>query len=313
MYFSRKLLSAIIAACLLFLIAETAQAEEKDSPVIAAVPLQVTKVPTTLRKRLELADFYQKYVSANGFPILGSAKVSDYAMLEAGYLVNLMIAKRPDVRQALIDGKSRLIVMAYNEMTTDVPEHSKMKPKKFWDRRARGLGGSPTDPVASCAEENLLCLEGDHYDTENILIHEFAHLMHLCGVIRVDQTFDGRLKQTYENAMQAGLWKGKYAATNKNEYWAEGVQSWFDNNRPPDHDHNHVDTRKELIEYDPGLARLCKEVFGDTVLRYVRPQDRKNKRHLTGFDWSKAPKFEWPDGLEEWYREYNAKKNANKK
>ncbi|MBT4867803.1 MAG: hypothetical protein HON53_22105 [Planctomycetaceae bacterium] len=313
MYFSRRSFSALGVATLLLLVAEATWAEDAKSPDTAAAPLKVTKVPTELRERLELVDFYQKYVSANGFPILGSAKVSDYAMLEAGYLVNLMIAQRPDVREALIDSKSQLTVMAYNEMTTDVPEHSKMKPKKFWDRRARGLGGSPTDPVASCAEENLLCLEGDRYDTENILIHEFAHLMHLRGVIRVDKTFDGRLKQTYENAMQAGLWKSKYASNNKNEYWAEGVQSWFDNNRPPDHDHNHVNTRKELIEYDPGLARLCKEVFGDTVLRYVRPQDRKDKQHLTGFDWTKAPKFEWPKGLEEWYREYNAKKKANKK
>ena len=94
-------------------------------------------------------------------------------------------------------------------------------------------------------------------------------MMHLNGVNRIDKTFDKRLRQTYENAMQAGLWKGKYAATNKNEYWAEGVQSWFDNNRPPDHDHNHVDTRAELIEYDSGLAKLCAEVFGNTVLRYT--------------------------------------------
>ena len=31
------------------------------------------------------------------------------------------------------------------------------------------------------------------------------------------------------------------------------MQSWFGNHRPPDHDHNHVDTREELIAslYDP--------------------------------------------------------------
>ena len=43
---------------------------------------------------------------------------------------------------------------------------------------------------------------------------------------------------------------------NDREYFAEGVQSWFDNNREPDHDHNHVNTRAELIEYDPALAAL---------------------------------------------------------
>ncbi len=31
--------------------------------------------------------------------------------------------------------------------------------------------------------------------------------------------------------MKAGLWKGKYASVNHHEYFAEGVQSWFDDNR----------------------------------------------------------------------------------
>ena len=33
-------------------------------------------------------------------------------------------------------------------------------------------------------------------------------------------------------------------------------------NREDDHDHNHVNTRKELVEYDPAVAKLCEEVFG---------------------------------------------------
>ena len=37
-------------------------------------------------------------------------------------------------------------------------------------------------------------------------------------------------KKTYDSAMLAGLWKGKYASVNHHEYWAEGVQSWFDKN-----------------------------------------------------------------------------------
>jgi hypothetical protein len=246
---------------------------------------------------MELPEFYQKYVSANGFPVLGSAKVRDAAMLEAAFIVNMLLAQRPDVRQAMIDNGSRLVVMAYTEFTSDVPEHSRLKPNDWWDRRARGLGGSEKDPVASCAEENLLCFPGDPYHAENILIHEFAHLIHLRGVKVVDKTFDRRLGETYKAAMKKGLWKGKYAAQNSREYFAEGVQSWFNNNRPPDHDHNHVDTRAELLEYDPGLAALCKEVFGQTEFRYVRPPDREVQAHLAGYDYSTSPTFEWPERL----------------
>ena len=163
-------------------------------------------------------------------------------------------------------------------------------------RRARGLGGSRTDPACSCAEENVLAYPGDPYSTESILIHEFAHNLHLRGMVRVDETFDDRLREAYDQAMAEGLWEGKYASTNKNEYFAEGVQSWFDDNREPDHDHNHVNTRVELIEYDPRLAALCEEVFGDTVLVYTKPTTRL-RDHLADYDPSQAPTFRWPERL----------------
>jgi hypothetical protein len=112
----------------------------------------------------------------------------------------------------------------------------------------------------------------------------------------VDPTFDTRLRSTYDSAMSEGLWKGKYASVNHHEYFAEGVQSWFDNNRSEDHDHNHVDTRIELIEYDPGLALMCREVFGDTVLEYTKPESRLTN-HLAGYDPKSAPTFAWPERL----------------
>ena len=116
--------------------------------------------------------------------------------------------------------------------------------------------------------------------------------------MNIDVTFDNRLKQAYDRAIAAGLWKTKYASTTKEEYWAEGVQSWFNNNRPPDHDHNHVDTRKELRDYDPELAELCEEAFGETKLVYTKPATRLTG-HLKGFDPAKSPTFTWPKRLDE--------------
>jgi hypothetical protein len=247
---------------------------------------------------LEAPNFYQKYIDADGYPIVASERVNDYALREAAHLVKLLLAHRPDVKRAMVESGSRLLIIAHNEFTTDMPEHAWLKPKDFWDARARGLGGSQTDPYCSCAEENLLGYEGDPYAAECILIHEFAHNIHLRGLVRVDPTFDERLKRAYEAAMKAGLWKGKYAAVNHHEYFAEGVQSWFDNNRPPDHDHNHVDTRAELVEYDPALADLCREAFGDTKIAYTKPATRLHG-HLAGYDPAQAPKFVWPARLEE--------------
>jgi len=246
---------------------------------------------------MKLPAFYAKYISANGYPIVSSSKVSDYALKEAAYIVNCLLAFRPDIRKAMVESGSRLVVMSSTEFTTDIPEYSSFKPKDYWNRRARGLGGSETDPLCSCAEENLLAFEGDPYSTENILIHEFAHNIHLRGMLKIDPTFDTRLKAAYASAIKRGLWKKKYAATNHCEYFAEGVQSWFDNNREPDHDHNHVNTRNELLEYDPDLAALCSEVFGDTKFKYTNPTTRLEK-HLEGYIPEDAPKFKWPEKLQ---------------
>ena len=171
---------------------------------------QVTRPP----KQLKLDDFYEKHVDVHGYLILSSGKVSDYALLEAAFLIDRMLAKRPDVFKALAATRSRMTVMAYNEYTTDVPEHAVLgthpdgRTSDWWDRRARGLGGSKTDPVASCGEENLLCFPGDPYHKENILIHEFAHTIHLRGVNHIDPTFDERLRNTWKESTAKGLWKG---------------------------------------------------------------------------------------------------------
>jgi hypothetical protein len=59
-----------------------------------------------------------------------------------------------------------------------------------------------------------------------------------------------------------------------------------------------VNTRAELLEYDPGLAAICREVFGDTELKYTKPATRLTG-HMAGYDPAKAPKFVWPERLKD--------------
>ncbi len=163
---------------------------------------------------------------------------ADVALKEAAFIVNMMLANRPEVRAAMIKSGARLCIMGHNEYTTDLPEFARLaegkapgcdqvSAKDFWDARARGMGGSETDPYCSTGEENLLGYPGDPYSKECILIHEFAHNMHLRGMVNADPAFDGRLKAAYEAAMKVGLWKGKYAALNHHEYFAVGVAAWY--------------------------------------------------------------------------------------
>jgi cyclophilin family peptidyl-prolyl cis-trans isomerase len=257
----------------------------------AAAADVVRPVSDELRRGAKLAPFYQKHIDIDGFPVLGSSNVSDYAMLESAWVIRRMLTNRGDILRALATNGARLVVMAHNEYTTDIPEQANMTPKVYWDRRARGLGGR----IASCAEENMLSFPGDPYSTENILVHEFSHVIHGVALRAIAPTFNRRLREAYQSATNAARWKGTYAATNPGEYWAEGVQSWFDNNRQNDALHNHVDTRPELKEYDPALAALCAEVFGEIPWRYQKPAARTSvgRAHLAAYDASKAPRFQW--------------------
>ncbi len=82
--------------------------------------------------------------------------------------------------------------------------------------------------------------------------------------------------------MDKGLWKGTYTATNPSEYWAEGVQAYFDCMRPQ----FGANTREKLQKYDPDLFALVDEVYKQSKFRYVRydrrssPADKKDQPDL---------------------------------
>lgn len=265
----------VLRAAVLFALTAALLPRASAAPEVAPAPrLVVRAVSDDFRKSLKLDPFYEKTTDYKGLPILSSGKVSDAGLAEARYLIGRMLQDRDDVTKAMVKANCRFVVMAPTEMTTDVPEqrHLKNDPKTDWDKRARGLGGR----ITSCGEENLLNLKGDRYPRENILIHEFGHCIHQYGLRTVDPKFDGKLRAVYARAMDKELWKNTYAASNAGEYWAEGVQSYFDCNNPPNAGvHNDINTREKLAKYDPELFELIDGVFKQSPYRYERYDKRK--------------------------------------
>lgn len=217
---------------------------------------------------LGLAPSYAKYLDASGIAVVGSARPSDAALRQACKIVTKMVSFRVDVRDEMIAHRARIAVMARTERTTDVPEHADLYeafPGTDWNVRARGLGGTVERPATSCAEENLLCDRTDPYVGENILVHELAHGMVNLGAVFADKTFARRLRAAFDDAIAAGKWKDTYAGSNVDEYFAEGVQSYFDTNiavTPPNGIHNEIRTRAALATYDPALHGLVAELYG---------------------------------------------------
>lgn len=226
---------------------------------------EVTGVP----EGKNIHSFYKKYIETEGLYVTSSERVSDEALLKACDIISLMLAKRPDVKAYMVGKGCHVMVIGKDEETCDIPEfaHICNSPDSiaYWNWRARGFGGSPEDDFsASCGEENLLALPQDKYTGENILIHEFAHVMHLVGIAGVEPDFNERLEALLQSAKEKGLWKGTYALSNKEEYFAECVQSFFNCNRyaePANGVHNAVNRRVKLKAYDPDMYKLLQEYF----------------------------------------------------
>ena len=240
---------------------------------------KVGAVPDDVRADWKLDDSYTKYASAAGLPVVASKQVDDRALAVAAYITSKMLAARPDLLEALIESRVRVGIIGKSQEVTDLPEYAGLRAEADrWNKRARGLGATRDKPAVSAGEENLIDLPNDRYKGESILVHEFGHTVHEMGLNAVDPEFEPRLKEAYEGAMKKGLWAKTYAATDFKEYWAEGVQSYFDCNmavRTPDGVHNGVATRVLLKRYDPKLHELIDDTFKSPKWSMAQPLPAK--------------------------------------
>jgi hypothetical protein len=239
-------------------------------------PVEICASAARPPEALGLDGFYEKYVDARGLPIVSSARVAD-AALEQACNITVRLLERSDVRGAMIESGMRVAVLGRQEVLTDLPEYSDLysaMPGTDWNNEIRSYGATVGRPVSFAAEENLLCLSSDLFSGEALLVHSLAHGLRRLGILRLEPTWDERLRAAYDDAISSGLWSATYAATDHEQYWAEGVQDWYDANQqanPPDGLHNHVNTRAELTAYDFELASLIGEYFPDDSWRPTCP------------------------------------------
>jgi hypothetical protein len=305
--------------------------------------------------------FYQKGTMVQDILIATSKRVSDDTHREAAYQFDMVMKNiNPAVAQRIRDRKVLCLLVAHDELTSDLPQFKSDKTGKeldFYNWRQRGfLTSVEGRSTVLFAEEDVMEYEGG-MQIESILIHEFGHVIHGAGF---DEDLQRRLTETFARAKAEGLWndgraaqrfgrvkgdkpvrlfealvqafpnespelirrcldggdilvngeatkaevmvtgndkvlivfggeKECYAGKNRAEYFAEGVQSWYDTNRTMDHDHNRVHTREQLKAYDPGLAALCEDVLGNDDWRFVSPRHRAGTEHLKGYDPAESP------------------------
>ena len=276
------------------------QVPDVNSANAANIPEPVLP-PPIVREFFELDPFYEQWIDVGGLPVIASARVDPYALKEAAWLIGKMIGHRPDVLRAMAGNKARFSVIGHTEIITEIPEYHNDPRPDFLVYGERGWGGTEGATVSS-SEENILSYPGSYGGVYNILIHELAHGIHLLGLNTLDPTFDARLRTAYERAMRNGLWHGTYASSDRREYWAEGAHAWFYPNGNGSF-RRFGNTRQALKAYDPGLAALLTEIYGDGKWRYTPVETRTNLPHFQRFNPQDSPTFGGFPELEALYQQ----------
>jgi len=230
-----------------------------------------------------LADpFYAKYVDADGIPVLSSAKVPDRALLTAKAIVEGLLAYRPDLARTLAAWKYHVAIMAEDESTLDLPEQrdwkkparddtrltrcerkhyderiGRLTDRQYWNARARGMSG----PVTSGSVEDLLGQTNSRYYGQTIFLHEFSHDV-LWAIRAVDPRLYAEVQRAYASALRHGRWKGEYASTTIDEYWAVGSQFWFNSGRVVIFNNRRILNDADLKAYDPALYAVLGKAYG---------------------------------------------------
>lgn len=223
--------------------AESASADGQRPPITAIEPPE--------------QDFFSKQLIYQGLPIKASDVVVDEAFYAAHERLKRMLHKLPEATRRLVDAGVELHIIGRNQVTTDLPEWRKDKGRRLKeyggltrDERTRGMGGR----LVSCGEENLLRLQKDRYRGRDICVHEFAHAIRNSGMTPATRAqFDAQ----YQRSLEKNRWKGAYAASNPDEFFAE-LSMWYfgtrgdlrmEGERP-------ADGRAGLKAYDPEAHAL---------------------------------------------------------
>lgn len=228
----------------------------------------VGPVPAELVDRYDLdTRWYGKYIDGGGVPVFGPHQIDDATLLRVGVQLQTVLATAPASPVAELNRRNvRIVIIARGEHMSSIPEVMASFGTSMDDRYWAGFGATDSFPITASTEANIT----DNQGNENVFIHEFGHSLHLMALRHIDPQFQPELNNAWTAARSKGLWNNTYAASNIDEYWAEGIQTYFDvNYHGPvggNGVHNNIATREALKTYDPQLYALFERVYKGAVL-----------------------------------------------
>lgn len=257
---TRRSLLAAGATGLLATIAGASPALALSGSVGPIPPSLVTKYSLDTR-------WYGKYVDAWGLPLFGPHHLQDETLVRMRNQLGTLLWTYPYWPVHELNRQNvRLVVVARGERMSAIPEVYQQFGTSMDDRYWAGFGATPSFPLSTCTESNVL----DNHGRANLFVHEFGHTLHLMALQNIDPAMSPELSSAWSNARASGLWTNTYAGTDIKEYFAEGIQSYFGVNYPgpPGGDgvHNDINTRTKLQAYDRPLFNLFERIYRGAVL-----------------------------------------------
>jgi hypothetical protein len=186
------------------------------------VPWQLQPSVIAPPAKFQIDPYYTKFTWAREFTVVGSARVSDQALLKANDTIRKMFAYRHDILKALIADGVKLVVLGNNEPLTDLPDYKNAPDQTHWDTTVRlhdyspgtttainsgsGEGRQPVDNSAASKtlvvpEQNVLGTDDDPFQGKSMVIREMARAIYEVTALRPEDTHwdnRGRDVQQYE-------------------------------------------------------------------------------------------------------------------
>lgn len=183
---------------------------------------------------------YNYKPSAPSIAIAATENVPNDAMRKAADIVSHMTKNSPKEVFSTLASFQGVGLFSAEEGLTVYPEHSRFadRPECYGrcdgacintcmanGQKWRTMAGTTTTTRTVVLDDNVMCNAEDPYQhQENILSHEFSHLVELA----LPTSWHNKLQAAFRHAYEKRLWTvGTYAMQSAREYFGEATEAWF--------------------------------------------------------------------------------------
>lgn len=246
-------------------------------PAASASPTYRAGTPVT-PQYTPFAPLLAEVVALGPVYVTSDSAVPPQALRLAGVILTIMLEHRPDASRALRQHGVLTVVASQTQRICDLPYFVQYKNDTALCNALGegGAGGTTTNPVTACDEQNLLGESSDPYSrydrspgsySQNICVHELAHTIMNLGLSQQERE---RIETRFLAVRQTVLWTGDYAMTDAMEFWAVMSQFyfWAGPEHPYSAFHHIPNGPGALKQYDPQTFALLDSIYrGSANLR----------------------------------------------